>query len=138
MDHLVTLLSHFTRQALSYCAESSLADGLELASWQLLGAAIHKQGHSRKAFSQSCGVDPYTSWRFSPLYHDKGLPLDRYAIDYLSSMSGPRSSVLPLVRRLLCLLLPSVDSPPLPYLPRHASANVEIQDLDVTAPELAE
>ena len=44
--------------------------------------------------------------------------------------------MLPLVRRLLCLLLPSVDSPPLPYLPRHASANVEIQDLDVTAPDL--
>ena len=78
VDHLVTLLSHFTRQALSYCAESSLADGLELASWQLMGAAIHKEGHSRKAFSQSGGVDPYTSWRFSPLYHDKGLPLDRY------------------------------------------------------------
>ena len=44
--------------------------------------------------------------------------------------------MLPLVRRLLCFLLPSVDSPPLPYLPRHTSANVEIQDLDVTAPDL--
>ena len=79
VDHLVTLLSHFTRQTLSYCAESSLADGLELASWQLLGAAIHKEGHSRKAFSQGGGVDPYSSWRFSPLYIDKGLPLDRDA-----------------------------------------------------------
>ena len=44
--------------------------------------------------------------------------------------------MLPLVRSLLDVLLPSVDSPPLPYLPRHASANVETQDLDVTAPDL--
>ena len=44
--------------------------------------------------------------------------------------------MLPLVRGLLNVLLPSVDSPPLPYLPRHASANVETQDLDVTAPDL--
>ena len=123
VDHLINLLSQFTRQILSYCAESSLADGLELASWQILGAAIHREGHSRKAFSHGGGVDPYTSWRFSPLYNDKGLPLDR-------------SSVLPLVRCLLGLLLPSVDTPALPYLPRHASANVETQDLDVTAPDL--
>ena len=78
VDHLVSLLSDFTKQTLSYCAESSLADGLELASWQFLGAAVHKEGHSRKAFSHGGSVDPYISWRFSPLYHDKGLPLDRY------------------------------------------------------------
>ena len=33
-------------------------------------------------------------------------------------------------------VLPLVDTPPLPYLPRCQAANVEIQDLDVTSPDL--
>ena len=33
-------------------------------------------------------------------------------------------------------VLPLVDTPPLPYLPRSRAANVEVQDLDVTAPDL--
>ena len=68
VDHLVTVLSGFTKQTLTYCADSSLADGLELASWQYLGAAIHKEGHSGKAFSQGGSVDPYTSWSCIYIY----------------------------------------------------------------------
>ena len=33
-------------------------------------------------------------------------------------------------------VIPLVDSPPLPFLPRSRAANVEVQDLDVTAPDL--
>ena len=65
---LVFPLSGFTKQTLTYCADSSLADGLELASWQYLGAAIHKEGHSGKAFSQGGSVDPYTSWSCIYIY----------------------------------------------------------------------
>ena len=73
---LVFPLSGFTKQTLTYCADSSLADGLELASWQYLGAAIHKEGHSGKAFSQGGSVDPYTSWRFSSLEPKKAASHD--------------------------------------------------------------
>ena len=122
--HLVTLLSGLARQSLTYCSPSALADTLELAAWQGLGAAIHQESHSGEAFAQgAAATDPYTEWRFTPLYCDRGLPLDKTAL-------------LPLVRRCLGLLLPCVDQAPLPYLPRHAAATVVLQDLDVTAPDL--
>ena len=124
VEDLVSLLSSLAAQSLTYCSPSSLADTLELQSWQSLGARVHRESHSGQAFSQGqAAADPYSDWRMTPLYRDKGLPLDREAI-------------LPLVHSCLSLLLPCVSSPPLPFLPRQAAATVEIQDLDVTAPDL--
>ena len=85
---------------------------------------LHREGSTSQAFSQgNSSQDPFEEWRFTSLYRDRGLPLDR-------------STVLPLVQASLSLLLPPVEEPALPHLPRHAAATVEIQDLDVTAPDL--
>eukprot|EP00090_Calanus_glacialis_P046972 TRINITY_DN9495_c0_g1_i1.p1 TRINITY_DN9495_c0_g1~~TRINITY_DN9495_c0_g1_i1.p1 ORF type:complete len:2089 (+),score=822.89 TRINITY_DN9495_c0_g1_i1:455-6268(+) len=127
VEQLVVVLDRMARQTLAYCSDSSLVDCLELFSWQNLSSRVQQESHNRKTFSASMSgqgnTDVYQEWRFTQLYKDKGLPLDK-------------STVLPLANRCMASVLPLVEDPPLPYLPRHQAAVVEIQDLNVTAPDL--
>jgi len=124
VEQLVILLDKMARQTLAYCSDSSLVDCLELFSWQSITSKVQQESHNRKAFSaKEQSTDVYQEWRFTQFYKDKGLPLDK-------------SSLLPLAATCLSSVLPLVEDPPLPYLPRHQAHTVEIQDLNVTAPDL--
>ena len=124
VEQLVYVLDKMSRQTLAYCSDSSLVDCLELFSWQSLSSKVQQESHDRRTFSAKEQItDVYQEWRFTQVYKDKGLPLDK-------------SSVLPPSNRCLSSVLPLVEDPPLPYLPRHQAATVEIQDLNVTAPDL--
>ena len=115
--------SQMMSQALTFCRDSSLADCLDLATWTGLETRVHRESSDKKAFTGGHVSDVYSEWRFSHVYTDKGLPLEA-------------SEVTPLTRGCMTSVLPLVDSPPLPFLPRSRAANVEVQDLDVTAPDL--
>ena len=124
VEQLISVLDRMARQALTYCSDSSLVDCLELFSWQNLNSRIQKESHSRKTFQAGQMTnDAFKEWRFSLMFRDKGLPLER-------------SSVLPLSNRCMTSVLPVVDNPPLPYLPRHQAAAIGLQDLNVTAPDV--
>ena len=115
--------SNMMNQSLTFCSDSSLADCLDLATWTGLETRVHQESSDKKAFTGGHVSDVYSEWRFSHVYTDKGLPLEG-------------SEVTPLTRGCMTSVLPLVDTPPLPYLPRSRAANVEVQDLDVTAPDL--
>ena len=68
-------------------------------------------------------VNDFDEWKFEHFYKDKGLPLERE--DLLPSLFKNMASVLPLV-----------EEPPYPYLPRNVCASVEVVNLDVTCPDL--
>jgi hypothetical protein len=135
MADLTDCLGRLAAQSLTYCEDPALPDGLELANWQALSGYIHQESHSVKAFKTSAAAaegeerDVYEEWRFSPLYRDRGLPLER-------------STLLPQLATCLSCQLPLVAAdartarPPLPFLPRNASCLVEVLDLDVTCPDL--
>ena len=120
---LENVTSKLMNQSLTFCSDSSLADCLDLATWTRLETRVHQESSDKKVFSGSHVTDVYSQWRFSQVYADKGLPLEGSELTHLTR--GCMTSVLPLV-----------DSSPLPFLPRSHAANVEIQDLDVTAPDL--
>ena len=115
--------SKMMNQSLTFCSDSSLADCLDLATWTGLETRVHQESSDKKAFTGGHVSDVYTEWRFSHVYTDKGLPLEG-------------CEVTPLTQGCMTSVLPLVDTPPLPYLPRSRAANVEVQDLDVTAPDL--
>ena len=115
--------SKMMNQSLTFCSDSSLADCLDLATWTGLETRVHQESSDKKAFTGGHVSDVYTEWRFSHVYTDKGLPLEG-------------CEVTPLTKGCMTSVLPLVDTPPLPYLPRSRAANVEVQDLDVTAPDL--
>jgi hypothetical protein len=135
MADLTDCLGRLAAQSLTYCEDPALPDGLELANWQALSGYIHQESHSVKAFKTSAAAgggeerDVYEEWRFSPMYRDRGLPLER-------------STLLPQLASCLSCQLPLVAAdartarPPLPFLPRSASCLVEVLDLDVTCPDL--
>jgi hypothetical protein len=135
MADLTDCLGRLAAQSLTYCEDPALPDGLELANWQALSGYIHQESHSVKAFKTSAAAaggeerDVYEEWRFSPMYRDRGLPLER-------------STLLPQLATCLSCQLPLVAAdartarPPLPFLPRNASCLVEVLDLDVTCPDL--
>jgi hypothetical protein len=135
MADLTDCLGRLAAQSLTYCEDPALPDGLELANWQALSGYIHQESHSVKAFKTSATAggseerDVYEEWRFSPMYRDRGLPLER-------------STLLPQLATCLSCQLPLVAAdartarPPLPFLPRKASCLVEVLDLDVTCPDL--
>ena len=116
---LVTVVDTMMNQSLTYCSDSSLADCLELRTWQRLEVSLQEERAGLEG--REGGV--YTDWRFSHLYTDQGLPLQPH-------------SLLPLTSACLSSLLPLVEDTPLPFLPRSRVANLEIQDMDVTAPDL--
>ena len=116
---LVSVADTMMNQTLTFCSDSSLADCLELRSWQRLEVCLQKE----KAGLESRESGVYSAWRFSHLYTDQGLPLHT-------------DDLLPLTAACLTSVLPLVEETPLPFLPRSRPANVEIQDMDVTAPDL--
>ena len=116
---LVSLTDSMMKQSLTQCSDHLLADCLELNTWQRLEAGLQQERAGLEAGEKSV----YTDWRFSHLYCDQGLPLDT-------------EGLLPLTAACLTSVLPLVEDTPLPFLPRSRAANVEIQDMDVTAPDL--
>ena len=116
---LVTVTQSMMRQSLTSCSPPLLPDCLELASWQRLEAGLQQERAGLERGEESV----YTDWRFSHLYTDRGLPLQPHTL-------------LPLTAACLSSLLPLVENTPLPFLPRCRVANLEIQDMDVTAPDL--
>ena len=116
---LVSVADTLMNQSLTYCSDSALADCLELRSWQRLEVCLHEERAGLEG--REGGV--YTDWRFSHLYTDQGLPLQT-------------EDLLPLTAACLTSVLPLVEETPLPFLPRSRPANVEIQDMDVTSPDL--
>ena len=120
---MVGVTGNMMRQSLTYCNDASLVDCLELSTWQDLESRVHGESNERRVFTSGGGDTLYDEWRFSHVYTDKGLALDV-------------SELLPLSRGCMTSVLPLVETQPLPFLPRSRAANVEIQDLDVTAPDL--
>ena len=112
------------KTTLTFCHDSSLPDCLELSSWIGLESSIQHESNNKKIFNTTTTTESaYDTWRFSHIYKDKGLPLETGEL--LSLSHGCMSATLPLV-----------ETAPMPYLPRCKAANVEIQDLDVTAPAI--
>ena len=68
---LVSVADTMISQTLTFCTDSSLADCLELRSWQRLEVSLQKERAGLEG--RQSGV--YTAWRFSHLYTDQGLPL---------------------------------------------------------------
>ena len=68
-------------QALTFCSGPSLADTVELAAWAGLETRILQESSDQAAFSQpsqqpAATASPYSDWRFTHFYSDRGLPLD--------------------------------------------------------------
>ena len=139
MGQLTAHMSSLAAQSLTYCDSPSIIDGLELANWQALSAWVHQESHSTRAFTTrtaGSGVaattterDVYEEWLFTPVYRDKGLPLDKASL--LPQLAACLSCHLPLVAADVRTV-----RPPLPYLPRSACCLVEVLNLDVTCPDL--
>lgn len=126
-NSLPTIMSTFAKQAVSTCKDESIIDNVFISKWQSLMCGISQQFRNKNVFSNfehEAKLDGsnvvYDSWKFSPAFIDKTLPLpSRCALvvpsKFMITLLNKKSQALPyLPLSIFCSKISKMSMEPLP------------------------
>ncbi|KAG7167662.1 Kinetochore-associated protein 1-like [Homarus americanus] len=129
---LIGVIHEIVGLALTSAHPDLLEPLLELGTWCQLGQTLYSQCHVESIYTKSSAVEscnPYSIWKFSPLFHDASMPIEDGLVTSLMthSMEACLNSQLPQARTLSLPYLGNGEKGA--YLLENGSLNNSLQDL---------